>query len=154
MNAEPRKVRGHIPWEAVDARLKATRSTIVSTVRPDGRPHAIPVWYVWNGGSAVYFTTTRGSQKQKNLSHQPYAVVHFGNGDDVLFAEGGVAIVPDGDEKKRVDADYQAKYVDPVSSKRASVYDNPKDDLYRVDVVRFVTWMYGTARGWTEWRFD
>jgi PPOX class probable F420-dependent enzyme len=127
---------------------------IVSTTRPDGRPHAIPVWFVWNGGSAVYFTTTRGSQKQKNLAHLPYAVVHFGNGDDVLFAEGAVAVVPDGDAKKRVDADYRAKYVDPVSGKSASVYDNPKDDLYRVDVVRFVTWMYGTARGWTEWRFD
>ena len=127
---------------------------IVATTLPDGRPHAIPVWYVWDGAAAVYFTTTRGSQKQKNLAHLQYAVVHFGDGDDVLFAEGGIEIVTDGAEKKRVDADYRAKYIDPVSGKSASVYDNPKDDLYRVDVVRFVTWMYGTVRGWSEWRFD
>ena len=34
-----------------------------------------------------------------------------------------------------------------------AIFENPLDDLYRVDVTRVVTWMYGTVGGWTEWRF-
>ena len=41
------------------------------------------------------------------------------------------------------------KSIDPISGARASIFDNPLDDLYRVDVVRVVTWMYGTA-GWLD----
>lgn len=44
--------------------------------------------------------------------------------------------------------------MDPVSGATASIYDNPADDLYRLDPWRVVTWMYGTVAGWTEWRFD
>jgi nitroimidazol reductase NimA-like FMN-containing flavoprotein (pyridoxamine 5'-phosphate oxidase superfamily) len=148
----PDHVRGHIPWSVAEARLVAGRSMILSSTRPDGRPHALPTWYWWDDGR-LYFITARGTQKRRNLLGQPWVVVHFGDGDDVLFAEGRVAQVTDRAEQQRVDDGYRARYVDPVSGARASIFDNPRDDLYRVDVVRVVTWMYGTVAGWTEWRF-
>ena len=126
---------------------------ILCTTRPDGRPHAIPTWYWWYDGT-LYFITARGTQKQRNLAEQPWIVAHFGDGDDVLFAEGVAAVVDDIEERERVERAWQAKYVDPVSGARASTTDNPLDDVYRVDVARVVTWMYGTVGGWTEWRFD
>src|SRR5687768_17531040 len=154
MNPEPRRTRGHIVWGSVEGRLRSTRSMILASVRPDGRPHAIPTWFWWDGGSALYFITARGTQKQRNLSREPWAVAHFGDGDDVLFVEGPVSVVEDPVETARVDSAYQAKYVDPVSGARASVFENPADDVYRIDLRRVVTWMYGTVGGWTEWRFD
>jgi PPOX class probable F420-dependent enzyme len=152
MAREPKRVRGHIEWPGVSARLAATRSMILATTRPDGRPHAIPTWYWWDDGR-LYFITARGTQKARNVSAQSWVVAHFGDGDDVLFIEGVAVKVPDAAEQRLVDRAYGEKYVDPVSGARASIFDNPADDLYRVDAVRVVSWMYGTVGGWTEWRF-
>lgn len=148
----PSRVRGHLPWDAFDQRLRVGRSAIISTTRPDGRPHAMPVWYAWTG-DRLYFITARGTQKARNLVGQPWVVAHAGNGDDVLMVEGPARQVTDPEELTRVDAAYREKYVDPVSGARASIFDNPADDLYRLDPERAVTWMYGTVAGWTEWRF-
>ena len=148
-----RRTRGHLPWQGVDLRLRSARSVIIATTRPDGRPHALPVWCWWTSGR-LYFITARSTQKARNLAHQPWAVAHAGDGDDVLLVEGPVSRVTDAAEQRAVDAAYRAKYVDPVSGARASIHDNPADDLYRLDAQRVVTWMYGTVAGWTEWRFD
>jgi hypothetical protein len=148
---EPPRIRGHLPWEGVDLRLRSVRSVIIATTRPDGRPHALPVWCWWAAGR-LYFITARSTQKARNLAHQPWAVAHAGDGDDVLLVEGPVSRVTDAAEQRAVDAAYRAKYVDPVSGARASIHDNPADDLYRLDARRVVTWMYGTVAGWTEWR--
>lgn len=150
--AEPRRVRGHLPWDATELRLRVSRSSIIATTRPDGRPHAMAIWFCWLDGH-LYFITARSTQNARNLATQPWAVVHVGDGDDVLFVEGETRKVTDESEQARVDDPYRAKYVDPVSGATASIFDNPEDDLYRLDPARVVTWMYGTVAGWTEWRF-
>ena len=147
----PTRVRGYLEWDATEMRLIAGRSLVLSTTRPDGRPHAMPVWFVWLD-RRLYFITSRSTQKARNLAAEAWAVAHVGDGDEVLMVEGPVRRVDDGDEVRRVDAAYGAKYVDPVSGARASVHDNPADDLYRLDPTRVVTWMYGRVAGWTEWR--
>jgi PPOX class probable F420-dependent enzyme len=151
VSAEPRRVRGHIAWSAVDARLTSTRSMILATTRPNGRPHAMPTWFWWDS-ARLYFITARTTQKARNLAREGSVVAHLGDGDDVLMVEGVASIVEDTAEQRRADTGYGAKYVDPVSGRRASIFDNPLDDLYRVDVGRVVTWMYGTVGGWTEWQ--
>lgn len=80
-------------------------------------------------------------------------VAHAGDGDDVLMVEGPVRRINEAGELERIDAAYRAKYVDPVSG-ATSIFDNPVDQLYRLDPWRIVTWAYGTVAGWTEWRFD
>jgi hypothetical protein len=152
LDRPPRRVRGHLPWDATDQRLRVGRSAIISTTRPDGRPHAMPVWFWW-AGDRLYFITARGTQKARNLASQEWVVAHAGNGDDVLMIEGPARRVTDPEELARVDAAYRDKYVDPVSGARASIFDNPADDLYRLEAERAVAWMYGTVAGWTEWRF-
>jgi hypothetical protein len=113
----------------------------------------MPVWFCWLDGR-IYFITARATQKSRNLAAQPWVVAHAGDGDEVLIVEGPTRRVTDGSERGRVDAAYRAKYVDPVSGATASIFDNPDDDLYRLDLWRVVTWMYGTVAGWTEWRFE
>jgi len=142
---------GHIPWHTVDLPLRAQRSIWLATTRPDGRPHVMPVWFWWDG-KAIYFVTPRGSQKAKNMARQPAAVVHAGDGDDVIIVEGTVEIVTDPEEQRRVDAAYREKYVDPKSGARATIY-NEGDDLYRVRPVRIMTWEYGIVRTRTDWTF-
>jgi len=152
-----RPIRGHIPWTTVGASLRAGRSIWLATARPDGRPMVAPLWFWWDDDAdppRLYFITARTTWKARNLAHQSWVEAHLGDGDDVVILRGRARIVTDPGERDRVDAAYGSKYVDPHSGARASVFDNPADDVYRVDPVRIIAWSYGTVGTWTEWRFE
>ena len=149
---EPFRGRGFIPWNKIDNWLRAARSIWVSTTRLDGRPHAVPVWFVWDGHN-VYFISARSLQKSRNLARQPWIAVHLGDGDDVVILEGSVEIITEQAELERVDAAYRAKYVDPGSGTQASIFE-PEADLYRVNVDRIMAWEYGTVANRTDWKFE
>jgi nitroimidazol reductase NimA-like FMN-containing flavoprotein (pyridoxamine 5'-phosphate oxidase superfamily) len=149
------QIRGHIPWSTVDARLGAGRSIWLATSRADGRPLAAPVWFWWDGDidtPRLYFITARRTLKARNLARESWVEAHLGDGDDVVILRGRATIVDNRVEADRVDSAYQAKYVDPHSGVRASVYDNPEDDVYRLEPERVIAWSYGTVGTWTEWR--
>jgi nitroimidazol reductase NimA-like FMN-containing flavoprotein (pyridoxamine 5'-phosphate oxidase superfamily) len=153
----PESVRGHIPWSTVDARLRAARSIWLATTRRDGRAMVTPVWFWWAGEQRpprLYFITARSTLKARNLARQPWVEAHLGDGDDVVMLRGRVAIVTDRAESDGVDAAYRSKYVDPGTGARASVYDNPEDDVYALVPDRVIAWSYGTVGTWTEWRFE
>jgi nitroimidazol reductase NimA-like FMN-containing flavoprotein (pyridoxamine 5'-phosphate oxidase superfamily) len=153
----PLPIRGHIPWATVDVRFRAARSIWLATVRPDGRPMVAPVWFWWDGEAnppRLYFITASSTQKARNLAGNTWVEAHLGDGDDVQIARGHVVVVTDGNETDRVDAAYRERYVDPHSGATASVYDNPADDVYRLDVEVVIAWAYGTVGTWTEWRFE
>jgi hypothetical protein len=151
----PPAVRGHIPWATVDLTLRAGRSIWLATTRPDGRAMVAPVWYWWDGDASatLYFITSRSTQKARNLASSDWVEAHLGDGDDVIMLRGRASVVRDPGERDRVDAAYGARYVDPHSGARASINDNPDDDLYRLDGERLIAWSYGTVGTWTEWRF-
>ncbi len=142
---------GFIPWSKVDLPLRAHRSIWISTTRPDGRPHAVPVWFVWDGVS-IYFITRRDMQKARNLAHQPWIVVHAGDGDDVIILEGYVEIVTDQEELQRVNTAYGDKYVAPRTGARDTIFQEGTD-LYRVNVKHVMTWEYGVIATRTDWTF-
>jgi nitroimidazol reductase NimA-like FMN-containing flavoprotein (pyridoxamine 5'-phosphate oxidase superfamily) len=154
--ADPTPIRGQIPWGTVDLRLRAGRSIWLATVRPDGRPMVVPVWYCWDGSSdppRLYFITARTTQKARNLVNNDWVEAHLGDGDEVQIVRGHAARVEDRAESDAVDAAYRERYVDPHTGTRASIYDNPADDLYRLDAQVVIAWSYGTVGTWTEWRF-
>lgn len=146
------RTRGFIPWRKIDHFLQAFRSIWLSTTRPDGRPHAVPVWYIWDGRQ-LYFISDRNFQKCRNLAHQPWIIVHAGDGDDVIILEGLIEIVTDRTELEKVDKDYRAKYVDPGSGAQATIFE-PDVNLYRVNVKHVMAWEYGTVANRTDWKFE
>ena len=86
ITAEP---EGLLPWTWADERLAGARAYWVASTRPDGGPHAAPVWGLWLG-DGVYFSTSRGSRKGLNLARDPRCVVHLESGDEVVIVEGRV----------------------------------------------------------------
>lgn len=84
---EPSETTDMVPWEFIRERLTAARSYWVSTTRPDGRPHAMPVWGLWLD-DVFYFSTDPDSRKGKNLTANPNVVVHLESGDEVAIVEG------------------------------------------------------------------
>jgi PPOX class probable F420-dependent enzyme len=151
--AEPPEARrrGFIPWGWVDRQLRATRSLWVSTTRPDGRPHAAPVWFTWDGRT-LHFATHERAQKARNLAHVPWVVVHLGDGDDTIILEGPVEVVTDDAELRRVDAARAEKYVDPKSGARDTILV-AGTVVYRLPMQHAMAWMYGDMAGRTDWWF-
>lgn len=146
------RTRGFIPWSKIHHILLAFRSIWISTTRPDGRPHAVPVWYIWDGHN-LYFISGRSLQKSRNLEHQPWSVAHAGDGDDVIILDGPVEIVTDREELEKIDAAYRAKYVDPGSGAQATIFE-PGADLYRINVRYVMAWEYATVADRTDWKFQ
>jgi hypothetical protein len=95
---------GLLTWDWALERLAASRNYWVSTTRPDGRPHAMPVWGVVLDG-ALWFGT--GGVKQQNLERTGQLVAHTESGDEVVILEGSAREhqVP----RELLDA-YEAKY--------------------------------------------
>lgn len=76
-----------LPWSWAVEQLERARNYWVCTARPDGRPHAAPVWAVWADG-ALWFSTSPRSQKGRNIARDPRLAVHLESGDDVVILEG------------------------------------------------------------------
>jgi PPOX class probable F420-dependent enzyme len=53
----------------------------LSSIRPDGAPHLVPTWFVWDGESIVIRSKPR-AKKLRNLAHDPRAMVALGDAED------------------------------------------------------------------------
>lgn len=78
---------GMLTWDWVDNQMEKSRNYWICTTRPDGRPHAAPVWGLWLDNT-LYFGTDKNSVKVKNIEHNNQVVVHLESGDDTLITEG------------------------------------------------------------------
>lgn len=110
-------------WAEIRLKLEQARNYWIVTHRPDGRPHAAPVWGVWLAGR-VCFSTSPGSVKARNLAAHPRVVVHLESADNVVIIEGTAALI-EGDDLRRADAAYREKYVIPRSGDPCSLGDGP-----------------------------
>src|SRR6266704_2908532 len=64
----------------IDKRLRAELMMWLSTVRPDGRPHLVPVWFLWDGETILIFSQPN-QQKLRNLQHNPDVVMIAGKAE-------------------------------------------------------------------------
>jgi hypothetical protein len=76
-----------LPWDQVQARLVDAGNYWLCTVRPDGRPHAVPVWGVWTD-DRLYWDGSPETRHARNLERNAQIVVHLESGDQVVVVEG------------------------------------------------------------------
>lgn len=100
---------GLLSWDLVEERMGGSRNYWIHTTRPDGGPHAAPVWGVWFEG-VLYFGTDRESVKARNLAGDPRMVAHAESGDEAVIVEGVAEEVADADLRRRVGAASAEKY--------------------------------------------
>lgn len=73
----------------------------LSTVRPDGTPHLVPIWFTWDGEALIVFSKPH-AQKVRNLRTNPRAMLALGEPDDdfdVVLADARVELL-DGQARK------------------------------------------------------
>lgn len=112
----------YLPWSWAEQRLERARNYWLATMRPDGRPHLMPVWGVWVSG-ALYFGTDRGSRKARNLLHNPALAAHVDIEDDAVILEGVAREVSDRTTLAAVDRAYLKKY-------KMKLTDAPGDSFF------------------------
>lgn len=100
---------GLVPWSEAEAKLEQARNYWIGTTRPDGSPHAMPVWGLWLEDS-LFFSSGSTSRKTRNLARDPRVVVHLESGDDVVVIEGAAVRVTDEAELRQIGELYSAKY--------------------------------------------
>ena len=74
-------------------RLANARNLWVATVRPDGRPHLTPVWFV-TAAERLYICISKNSVKAANLYHNPRIACSLENGDSPIICEGEASPAP------------------------------------------------------------
>lgn len=146
----PERTDGMLSWDWVAGRMKTARNYWVCSTRPDGGPHAAPVWGAWVEGS-LYFGTDEQSVKARNIDRDSRVVVHLESGDDTVIFEGNLLETqPPAELQAAIDAAYIEKYgLDP------ELEEDDGARLYRLLPRKVMAWRekdYPSSA--TCWLFD
>jgi PPOX class probable F420-dependent enzyme len=80
-----------------DRRLRQEEIAWFTTVRSDGQPQSVPVWFLWEGEKfLIYFQPCR--QKLKNIGNNSRVGLHLNSnarGGDIVRIEGTAEVVRD-----------------------------------------------------------
>ncbi|MFY9264442.1 MAG: pyridoxamine 5'-phosphate oxidase family protein [Solirubrobacterales bacterium] len=105
-----------LEWTWVERKLITSGSYWLVTTKPDGGPHARPVWGVYHDHT-IWFSTGRSSVKGRNLAADPRCVLHVESADDVVIIDGTAELVETWDKvfesepSRTVLHTYMGKYV-------------------------------------------
>ena len=83
----------------------------LSTVRPDGSPHLVPIWFSWDGEALLLFSKP-DAQKVRNLRTRPSVMLALGDAEedfDVGLIEGRAELL-DRPTSEVLPASHLAKY--------------------------------------------
>jgi hypothetical protein len=116
----PKSKKGLLSWTWAAKQLAKSRQYWIITVRPNARPHAMPVWGLWLD-DVFYFSTGAETRKAKNLASNPNCIVATEDAAEAIILEGKATRVRDASLIRKFLPLYGRKYKWDISSM--------KDDL-------------------------
>ena len=127
----------------VEQRLREEPIIWFTTVRPDGRPHTVPVWFLWDGETFLIFSQP-GNLKIRNLqrnSHISLALDGTKQGGDVVTVEGEAELLSEPSRNIQVPA-FGEKYASLIKEMGADVEHMVEDysQPIRIRPTKFITW--------------
>lgn len=106
----PEDSEGMFAWEELREPLETAQLYWVATVRPEGRPHAVPLWGMWLNNT-FYFELNPGTRRERNLDANPEIVVHLERGNLAIIVEGRADYIkPDAALDTQLADAFEAKY--------------------------------------------
>jgi hypothetical protein len=136
-----------LAWETVSGWLGSSRYYWLATTRPDGRPHAVPIWAVW-AEERLWFTTSPETVSARNLDERAEAVIHAESAAEVAIVEGEATRPPPGEVPAAVVDSYEQKYgwrLEP---------DDPGMPYFVLTPRRVLAWSSADIRGSSRrWSF-
>ena len=99
-----------------ERRLREEEVAWLTTVRPDGQPQSVPIWFLWDGETFLIYSRP-DRQKLKNIGTNARVGLHLNandRGEDVVRAEGMAAVVQDIPPANEV-GEYLEKYGESIA---------------------------------------
>ncbi|HQV26653.1 MAG TPA: pyridoxamine 5'-phosphate oxidase family protein [Thermoflexales bacterium] len=125
------------PTPEIEARLTSERNIWLATVRANGKPHLVPIWFVWWNGGA-WICTSPKSVKARNIGTQSNVMFSLENGDKPALAEGAAARMEGPFPDALVDA-FKAKYGWDINA------DSDYGAVFEIRVTRWLSWSTDSA---------
>jgi PPOX class probable F420-dependent enzyme len=115
----------------------------LSTVRPDGAPHLVPIWFWWDGEALLVFSKPE-AQKVRNLRAHPTVMLALGDAEDdfdVGLARGRAELL-DQPTAEVMPAAHLAKYAGKMASIGVSAeeYAATYSQVIRIVPDAFLPW--------------
>ena len=131
------------PADRIGRMLRTEPVLWLSTVRPDGGPHLVPIWFSWNGREIV-IASKPGAQKVRNLRANPTAMLALGEAEDdfdVGLIEA-VADLPTAPAADLLPADHLDKYARQLAELGlgADEFLATYSQVIRIRPTRFLPW--------------
>jgi len=111
----------------------------ISTVRPDGRPHATPIWHVWRAGRA-YIVTRGDAVKTANIRANPNVVITHTDARHPIIIEGRASFAPEAEAA--IQPLFLAKYDWNIST------DAEYDTIIAITPVKIIAWGEEDGQRW------
>ena len=104
----PEGDKGLLRWSWAEKRLKKSHNYWITTVKPNGSPHMMVVWGLWQGGRFLFSTGSK-SQKVRNLTGNNNCVVCTEHAHEAVIIEG-TAELADVSVRRKFLPVYERKY--------------------------------------------
>jgi PPOX class probable F420-dependent enzyme len=115
----------------------------LSTVRPNGGPHLVPIWFWWDGEALLVFSKP-GAQKVRNLRTNPSVMLALGDAEDDFDVGlmAGRAELLDRPTSDVLPAAHLAKYADQLAAigVSAAEYAATYSQVIRIVPAEFLPW--------------
>lgn len=148
----PKGTKGLLSWSWAEQRLKKSHNYWITTVRPDGSPHVMVVWGLWQDGRFI-FSTGSESRKARNLARNPKCIVSTEDADEAVIVEG-IAEIADVEARRKMIPVYEKKYEWDLSSMKDDLL-SMKEPVFAVrPKVVFAMWEKHFQDKSTRWKFE
>ena len=104
----PSGKKGLLPWSWAEQRLKKSHNYWITTIRPDGSPHTMVVWGVWQDGRLLFSTISK-SRTARNLARNAACIVCAEHANEAVIVEG-TAEIADVAARRNFLPTYERKY--------------------------------------------
>src|SRR5262249_36666899 len=129
------------PWEAhIDRRLRTEPVIWLTSTRPDGRPHIVPVWFLWDGSTMLIFSLP-STQKVRNPRHNPAVMLALESarqGNEIILLEGHATLLDDPAVQATLPA-FADKYA-PLRQSTPEDWAARFSQPIRIDLLRVISW--------------
>jgi len=147
----PKGAKGLLPWTWAEQRLKKSHNYWITTVKPDGSPHTMVVWGLWQDGRFL-FSTGSTSRKTRNLAVNPNCIVCTEHAHEAVIVEGLAEIADAGVRRKMIPV-YERKYKFDLSTMKEDML-SMKEPVFAVRPrVVFALWEKYFQSKSTRWTF-
>jgi len=148
----PKGSQGLLPWPWAEQRLKKSHNYWITTVKPDGSPHTMVVWGLWQDGRLLFSTGSK-SRKARNLAKNTNCIVCTEQANEAVIVEG-IAENADVAARRKFLAKYETKYNFDMSSMKDDIL-SMKEPVFAVrPKVVFGLWEKHFQEKSTRWKFN